>query len=336
MEIVNNKIDKFNLRQVILQSPDQLTAGLKLANYTKVKGDFSNIIICGMGGSALPAHILANLDKTKVPIFIHKDYGLSHKADENSLVICISYSGNTEETISGLKDALRKGVKIVGMASGGEIEALCTKNSIPFVKIPSGIQPRYATGYIFSSMVKVLENCELLQKTSMEFGALAEKLKAVNLSQEKEGISLAKKLFKKIPVVYSSSNLKDVARIWKIKFNENAKIPAFYNYFPELNHNEMVGYAGLKKIGTKNFFAIILQDQKDHPRIKERMELTAKLIKKNGANAQIVKVKEGSDLFKIFSALLLGDWVSYHLALLQKIDPTQVQIVEDFKRLLKK
>ncbi len=329
------EIDKFNLRGVILESTDQLTIGLELAKNVKVTGSFSNIIVCAMGGSALPAHLLANLDKATVPVFIHKDYGLSPKANENSLVICISYSGNTEETVSALKEALEKKVKIVGMASGGEIEKICQENNLPFVKIPGGIQPRYATGYFFSAITKVLENAGLMTTISNEFGKLAQELKAINLDQEKEGIALAKKLFKKIPVVYASSNYEDVAKIWKIKFNENSKVPAFYNCFPELNHNEMVGYAGLKKIGTKNFFAIMLQDSNDHTRIKTRMELTAKLIKKNGADAKIVLIKEGDKLFKIFATLLLGDWTSYHLALLQKIDPTQVKIVEDFKDLLK-
>ena len=155
MEITKNNSDKFNLRQVILDSPKQLLVGLELANLIRVKGDFSNIIVCGMGGSAWPTHLLVNLDKTKVPIFIHKDYGLSAKANEDSLVICISYSGNTEETVSALEGAIKKGVKTIGMATGGQIEELCKKNNLPFVKFPTGVQPRYATGYIFSSLGEI-------------------------------------------------------------------------------------------------------------------------------------------------------------------------------------
>jgi len=330
MEI--KKIDKSNMYNVISESAEQLKKGLELAKNAKIEGDFKNIIICGIGGSALPSNILTSLNKTDIPIYIHRDYNLPQKADEHSLIICISYSGNTEETISALQEAISKKLRVICITTGGEIEKLCQENTIPLVKIPSGIQPRMATGYIFSALIKILENSEVIKKISTEILETGEELKKINSLLENEGKKLAKKLFKKIPIIYASNKFKEIARILKIKFNENSKIPAFYNYFPELNHNEMIGYTNAKKY----FFVIIIQDSDDHPRILKRMQLTAKLISQKGIQTETINIKRGSILFKIFSTLLLGDWASYYLALEYKIDPTPVKMVEEFKKLMQK
>lgn len=331
MEVSN--IDKQNMHKVIAGFPDQLITGLDLAQHVKVKGPFENVVVCGLGGSALPADIMNSLG---IPLYVHKDYNLPPVTNEKSLVICISYSGNTEETISALQEAIKRKSTIVGVANGGAIETLCQQHSIPFVKIPSGVQPRCATGYIFSALITVLANSGMTQDLSSEILETAQKLKDLNLSLEKEGKILAKKLVKKIPIVYGTNkaNSDAIARIWKIKFNENTKIPAFYNYFPELNHNEMVGYEGLKRAGMKNACVIMLKDPSAHPRTQKRIELTAQLIKKAGAKVEIILLKEGNDIFKIFSSLLLGDWTSYYLALEYKIDPTPVKTVEEFKKMM--
>jgi len=256
---------------------------------------------------------------------------------QKSLVICISYSGNTEETVSALQEAIDQKITAAGVSSGGQIEALCQKNNLPFIKIPGGIQPRSALGYMFGALAMVLANSGLAKDMSGEITEIAQKLKTLNASLEQEGKTLAKKLFKKIPVLYSSDSGQalSIARIWKIKFNENTKIPAFYNYFPELNHNEMVGWQGLKKMGIKNVCVIIFKDSAAHPRTLKRINLTADLIKKSGADVQILNESEGTPLFKIFSSLLLGDWTSYYLALAYKTDPTPVAMVEEFKALMK-
>ena len=216
------------------------------------------------------------------------------------------------------------------------MEVLAKKHNLPLVKIPVGIQPRCATGYFFSALLTILAKADLAKDFSQDIQETSKKLQDLKDSLEKEGKTLAKKLAKKIPIVYASGFMKtlSIARIWKIKFNENSKIPAFYNYFPELNHNEMVGYAGLKKLDIKNLHTIILQDSSDHPRNVKRMALTANLIKKSGAKVEIINIKEGSPLFKIFSSLLLGDWVSYYLALQYKVDPTPVAMVEEFKKMM--
>ncbi|MGA2417830.1 MAG: bifunctional phosphoglucose/phosphomannose isomerase [Candidatus Staskawiczbacteria bacterium] len=329
-----NNVDKENMKEVIAESPDQLIKGLDLARPIKVEGSFKNVIVRGIGGSALPVDILNSLVLPSVPVCIYRGYGLPKIADKNSLIICISYSGNTEEPISGLKEAINRNLKTIVIASGGEAEKISRQNNLPFAKIPSGIQPRSATGYLFSALSTILTNCGIISDISNDILQTAQDLKKINPALEKEGKNLAKKLAKKIPIIYASNNFEATARIWKIKLNENSKIPAFHNYFPELNHNEMVGFSQTKE--GNNFHVLIIKDKDDHPRIIKRMKLTASILNKKGVKVDFVETKEGSLMFRVFSNLLLGDWTSYYLALNYKVDPTPVAMVEEFKKMMQK
>lgn len=321
------------MREIIIDSPNQLTKGLGLAGDIKVDGNFKNVIICGMGGSTLPVGVLNTVASPNVPVLAHRDYNLPKEANENSLIVCISYSGNTEETLSALEKAIEKKLKIVSIATGGRIEEICKKNNLPFVKIPSGIEPRSALGYLFASLAKVLSNSGIIEDLSEEITKTAKDLKELMEDLEKHGKDLAKKLSNKIPVVYASNGLKNIARIWKIKLNENSKTPAFWNYFPELNHNEMVGFSRLEK--DNPFYFVILRDHQENTRNLKRMELFATLLKEKHSGISFVEIKQGPLMSRAFSTLLLGDWVSYYLALENKVDPTPVKMVEDFKKMLK-
>jgi len=325
------KIDKSNMRQKILGFSKQFSVGLQSAKNIKIKGGFDKVLVCGMGGSALPAEILKiwlEAYKIALPLGIHRDYGLPYQIDEKHLIICISYSGNTEETLTALEEARRRGLKIVAITSGGKLLRFCQKYKIPAALIPGGYQPRMALGFQFAALMKILVNCGIIKNNLENISALEKSLKPEAL--EEKGKKLAKKLKGKIPIIYSSERLRGLARIWKIKFNENSKTPAFYNCFPELNHNEMVGFT--TKI--KNFHIILLRDPADHPRNLRRMELTAKIMKKRGVGVDIIEITGKDILYKVFSNILLADWTSYYLALEYKIDPTPVKIVEEFKKKL--
>ncbi len=314
-------MDKSNMKKTIINFPNQLEEGLCLGK--EIKGNFKNIVICGMGGSALPGDILSSL--TDRSFYIHRNYDLPLKANKKSLIICISYSGNTEETISSFKKAIKNNFKVVAISSGGKIEKIAKENNIPFVKIPSGIQPRCAVGYIFSSLVKIIGESSMIEK---EIILTVKKLKGISL--EKKGKKIADEIKNKVPLIYSSEKLKNIALIWKIKFNENSKTPAFFNFIPELNHNEMVGFKDMK-----NFFILFFKDEKDDRRVLKRIDLTAKLAKKYKIKTKIINIEKGSLLFKIFTTLILGDWVSYYLAIKKNQDPSPVKIIEEFKKNLK-
>ena len=329
--------DKSNLRRVILNSVAQTQADLHFSNQLFLKRrHFDKVIFCGMGGSALAGDLLANLKLKKmtdfsmsVPAWTHRSYGLPADCAENTLLICVSYSGNTEETISAFNEARKKGMEIAGIASGGELEELFERNKIPWVKIPSGIPPRCALGYQFAALVKILVGYGIIPQSSQE------KLRLFNgqidpASIENEAKMFCQKLNHKIPIIYSSEENKTLARIIKIKFNENSKIPAFWNSLPEMNHNEMAGWT--KNLGPFSF--ILLKDKTDLPRIQKRIELTAKLIKKSGLEVEFVEIKGRDPLERMFWTLAFGDWISYHLALFYGVDPTPVEMVEEFKKQL--
>lgn len=319
------------MRQVILNSPKQFREGLERAKDVKVEGEFSNVVICGMGGSALPANILTTyFPDLKLPVYSHRSYGLLTQADEKSLIVAISYSGNTEETISAYEEAAKRGLRVVAITTGGKLKELAENYNLPIVLIPKdAVQPRFSIAYQSSALLKVLSNSGIIEDKSEEILTMAENLKPADF--EARGKKLAKKLVDKIPVVYSSSRFKALAKIWKIKFNENSKIMAFWNYFPELNHNEMVGLTNLKG----NFHFIILRDADDYPRTQRRMELFADLAKEKGAAVDFIEIAGKSILEKMFTNLIIGDWVTYYLALEYGEDPTPVKIVEEFKKRLK-
>lgn len=329
-------IDKSNMRQKILDFPKQFRIGLKAAENVKIIGNFKRVLLCGVGGSALPGEILNMFFwnyKIDLPLHVHRDYGLPYYAahNKNFLVICNSYSGNTEETLFSYNEAIKNKLQVIAITSGGKLLEISKKNKTPVAIIPQGYPPRMALGYQFAAFVKILANCRLIKskKSLKDILALENNLKPANI--ETEGKNLAKKLVDKIPLIYASRRLKIAAKIWKIKFNENSKTPAFYNYFPELNHNEHGQFDGNK---NDQFYVIILRDDNDYIRIRQRMDLLAQILKAKKIPALIIDMKGKNALNKLFSVFLLGDWASYYLALEYGMDPTPVKLNDKFKRRL--
>lgn len=326
-------MDKYNLRQVILEYPNQLNVGQKFADKTELnldKKNYDNLIICGMGGSALPANLLAdyleNVDNAKIDVVVSRGYSLPKNTSKNSLIFISSYSGNTEETISCFKEALKLKADIIAFSEKGEVERMAEENNIPHVKYNikfDHIEPRYATTYVFAAMHQVLTNLNIV--------ATIKNLPKINPRDfEVYGEELAKKIKGKIPVIYASSTHKALARNWKIKINENSKSPAFWNYFPELNHNELVGFS----YPRNKYFVLIIQDKDDHRRVNERMKITSEIYDKLGIETEIIEMEGNDYLTKFLNTLVLGDWISYYLALEYNQDPTPVDLVEEFKKKL--
>ena len=311
------------MKQTILSFPTQFPVGLKAGKHIKFRHKFKNVVVFGMGGSAWPSDIMNCLLDLKNPIIVNRTYDLPKWVDKQTLCIFSSYSGNTEEPISAYKQAIKKKLSCVAITSGGELKKLCEKNKTQIALIPSGFQPRMATGYMFSVLYSILnQNPTLLKPASLK----PEKF-------ESKGKQIAAKLYGKIPIIYTPDEFKILGYVWKIKFNENTKIPAFANYFSELNHNEMNGWQYFNDFAKKmgKFSIIILRDKDDHPRMLKRMKLTEQIIKSKGIETQIIDITGKTKFEKIFNTILLGDWISYYLALKYKIDPLPVKLVEDLK-----
>ncbi len=335
-----NTCDKSNMYNIIINFPKQFRIGIAAAKNISLKPGAlpfppENIIICGMGGSALPGDILVTL--RPLDVFIHKSYGLPPQAGNESLIICISYSGNTEETLSAFSEALNKKLPMVAISTGGKLEKLSKKYDVPFVKIPPPlIPPRLALGEMFAALVQILANQGILSeeivKEVLETGTFLKSEKFEN-----QGKKIAKRIFQKIPVIYTPKQFREIGLIWKNSLNETAKILAITNYFPELNHNETVGFWRINEMQVENekISVLILRDLKGHPRVLKQMEITKDLIKKEGVEVEFIDIKGKTVLEKIFSSIILGFWTSYWLALEYKIDPTPIKAIEELKRRLK-
>jgi glucose/mannose-6-phosphate isomerase len=190
--------------------------------------------------------------------------------------------------------------------------------------------PRYSTGYQLRALIKILMAYGILANPPYaEFKALAEKIDPKAL--ENEAKMKAMKLLHKIPIIYASGENRILAYLWKIDFNENSKVPSFYNFFPELNHNEINGW----KENAGAFYFLMLQDPEDHPQITKRMEITAQIMKESGMSGETIKIQGANALEKLFWASIYGHWLAYHLALIRGVDPYSVPVVEDLKRRLK-
>ena len=331
MSSISKKIDKSNMRKVIMDFPKQFSVGLEMAKDVKVVGDFNQLIFCGMGGSALPAVILKMLRgfyEWPLAIKIHRSYNLPARVSPRALVFAVSFSGNTEETISSYEEAKKRNLSVIGITTGEKLAELCKKDKVPLIKLPTEkIQPRSAVGYLFASIVKVLSNSDITKDLDKDISTISKTLQSRTL--EKQGKELAQKIKGRIPIIYASDKYKELAQIWKINFNESSKSPAFWNYFPELNHNEMEGMAPI-------FHVLILKDDEDHPRIKRRMDVTAKLLKEKGLKVETINFPKIKNLLvKIFSNYTLSQWTSYYLALEYETDPSPVKTVEEFKKRLK-
>ncbi len=290
-------------------------------------GRYERFIFVGMGGSALASDLL-RVYNPELDILIHRDYGLPNLPDkvlQNSLIILNSYSGNTEEVISAFNMALSKNLPMAVVSMGGKLLELARQNSIPHVEMPDWeLEPRLALGLNFRALLKVLGQGEALDMVSK-----------VQLDDcEKKGKELAEKLRGFVPVIYSSRKNGPIAYTWKIKINETAKKPSFSNVFPELNHNEMVGFdAGeVSKLLSQNFYFIFLRDETDSPRILKRMEITSRLFQDQKLNVETIELTGDNIFTKIFSSLQLADWVSYYIAKEYGIDPADMSAIEEFKK----
>ncbi len=289
--------------------------------------------VLGMGGSNLAAGLLkiwnANLD-----IYLHKNYGLpplSPKTLKQSMVIASSYSGNTEETLDGFQKALKNKLNVAVVAAGGKLLDQARKHKKPCIQLPHGIQPRTAIGYSFMALLKLTGDSARLR----EAASLAHLLKSTEY--ERAGKTLAKKLKGNVPIICASERNSALAYNWKIRINETGKVPAFCSTFPELNHNEMTSFDVKETTRdlSQKFFFVFLKDATDNPRILKRMNVTERMYRERGLPVEVVIVNGKNPAHKIFSSVLIADWTAYYLAKEYGIDPEQVPLVEEFKKLIR-
>lgn len=317
--------------EVIENFPKQFAWQAKINNAKNYKPK-NKFIVLGMGGSHLAADILNY--HLEAEIIVHHTYGLPRLSDKTLkeyTIIASSFSGNTEEVIDGLQKALAKKLSVAVLAVGGKLIELAKSHGLAYVQMPDiGVQPRMGLGLQAKALLALMKQ----SKVSKDLTKLSE-IKTKDF--KKQGEKLAKVLKNKIPVIYACHYYETLAYNWKIKFNEDTKIPAFYNTFPELNHNEMNGFdlvSSTKHLSDK-FHFIFLKDKNDHPQINKRMKILEKLYSKRKLSVTVIELKGKTIWEKIFSNLLLADFSAFYLAKYYGIDPEPVPMVEEFKKLIK-
>jgi glucose/mannose-6-phosphate isomerase len=339
-------IDKDNMFDVIKSFPIQIEDAVQIAGNVDISninfGELKNIVVNGLGGSAIGGDFARSFTtyKIDVPIIINRNYLLPSFANSNTLAVISSYSGDTEETNSAYRDAIKRNCKIICISSGGLVGKTANENCHFLLKIPGGLQPRCALGYSFFTLIILLSKLGFIEDLSIEIGAVIELLKRKSdiysniSSDENPAIKLAKLLIGKLPIIYSSVDILDVVNLrWRGQLSENAKVLAYGNLYPEMNHNELVGWK-LNEDILKRIVVIMFKDREDNERIKLRMEITNKILQKYADEIIILKGEGKSKLERIFDLVHLGDWVSYYLAIINKINPTPVEAINFLKNKL--
>ena len=308
----------------------------------ELSSGYKQIVLAGMGGS----HLSADLLKAVSPgtdIYVHKDYDLPPYDEaffNESLLVASSYSGNTEETVSFLEAGIEAGYNTMVISTGGKLIELAKEHNLPFIQMPdTGIQPRLAVGFSAIALASLLPEETERQSTRKQelLNALASMETTLIPGQDQiQAEKLAAKLTGKTPVMYTSARNLAVAYNWKIKFNETAKIPAFYNIFPELNHNEMQGF-GLNETTQEfadRFHVFFLTDDNDHGRVQKRMKIAQELYDQKGIATTNLKIEGEGRLHALLKTILIADWAALTIARTNNSEPEQVPMIEEFKRRL--
>lgn len=340
-------IDVSDMLASLCEFPSQCEQAVDLVRDFEVPSNcqrFSNIVFSGMGGSAISGDIIKSylIDEIKVPITVNRNYSLPNFVGEETLVFVLSHSGNTEETISAYCQAKGKKAKIIVISSGGKLMAKAQDDGVTFISIPSDLPPRVAFGYLFFPLLVLLSRVGAI---SDKEGPIEETIKVLNNLRESQlnpeigsENNIAKKLsldiFGKFPVIYAScDHLEGVIMRWRGQLAENSKNLSSSHLFPEMNHNEIVGWENPQEILSR-FLVIFLRDKDDHLRTKKRVDITKSIIKKQNIHMTEVHSQGKGLLSRILSLLYIGDFVSFYLAILNGVDPTPVEKISYLKEQL--
>lgn len=339
------KVDRQGMIETLESLPEQCEEALKNASQIRIGYPKpSRIIITGMGGSAIGGDLMRDWLKKdlRVPIEVYRGYELPVYADKKTLVIGVSYSGNTEETLRAFSGAIKKGCMCVGITSGGKLEELCKKNSIPYIKLPGGYLPRFAIAHLFLSMVVVFEKMRLcsdeqhIEREIKDAMQVLEQVRGQCKRQTPAASNISKQIAEnvngKIPIIYTFGPFKGAAKRIKSEFNENAKTPCFWAYIPELNHNEILGW---ESDLSGKFFVILVRDKKKETKeYVTRLEFTKRVVEKK-AGLMELEVVGRTKLAKILSLMYIGAFASVYLAVLKGVDPAPTRLIDELKEELK-
>jgi glucose/mannose-6-phosphate isomerase len=327
--------------------PDQVETAAQIGKKARISlsvRGIHTIVLTGLGGSAIGGDLLRSYlaDELSIPFIVNRHYSLPAFVGKNSLVIVSSYSGNTEETNAAHREATKRGARVVCITTGGETATLAKRFKQPVVTIPGGLSPRAALGYSFFPTLVLLTKLGLVKNNARAMSEtvelLREKSRIYSNPESAENLAhrIAQQLHGKLPVIYSPAEHLDAVNLrWRGQIAENAKQLAFGHVLPEMNHNELVGWKGLKDL-MRQMHVIFLRDRDTHRRVAVREGITKNLLAQYAGGVTEVWSEGRSLLARIFSLVYLGDWVSLYLAILNNEDPTPVKAIDYLKAELAK
>lgn len=299
----------------------------------------SSVVIAGMGGSALAADLAKTWlgPQLKMPFEIVKNYDLPVYVNESTLVIASSYSGNTEETVSSLQQAKAAGAQVGIICSGGILHEQAEAHGIAAVYLPTGFQPRMGVLYNLRALIALLETFGVIENKNVEIAATADWLHEESKawigdvpSADNYAKQLALHAVGKTPVFYGSPITAPVAYKWKISLNEDAKNVAFWNQYPEFNHNEFLGWDSHPI--EKPFAVFDIKSSFDHPQVTKRFALSDRLLSGKRPAAVAIDLKGETILHQLLWGSILADFVAVYVAILNNVDPTPVALIEALKK----
>lgn len=305
----------------------------------QIDGQFENIVYAGMGGSALAALISKSWPGYKLPLELCRNYHIPNYVSNKTLFIASSYSGNTEETLSALAEAEKRGAAIAVISGGGQLAQIAREKHYPLLLIPETRQPRFGVLLNLKALAVLLEAANLSAEASADNemnnaarllqDSVAEWLPTVP-TDNNPAKKLATEIAGKAPVIYSGPLLAPIAYKWKINFNENAKNIAWWNELPEFNHNEFIGWSSHPV--QKPYSLIQLRSSLENPKINQRFEVSGRLLSGLWPHPQIIEAKGETILQQLCWTMVYGDFVSIYLALLNNQNPAPVDLVEKLKQ----
>jgi glucose/mannose-6-phosphate isomerase len=315
----------------VLAQPDQLGDALWRAQSAGIPSQDrpGGLVVCGMGGSAIGGDLAAAAlgDRATRPITTVRGYALESWRGPDSLVLCASYSGNTEETLACFEAAGAAGAGRVALTTGGQLAELARAEGVPVIGVPAGMQPRAAVIFMTVAALECAALCGAAPGVHSEIDTAAELLRTIS-----PDLALAEALRGTVPVVHGAGPTVAVARRWKTQLNENAKMAAFWSALPEANHNEICSWE--RGTATAPLSGVFLEDPDQHPRIARRIELTAREVERAGGPVLRVPARGESRLERVLSLVMIGDLVSVQLAQLDGVDPNEIAGIVRLKEAL--
>lgn len=334
--------DPDGMLAILAGLPEQCKEALKLGQHVPLpflKEAPRQIVMAGLGGSAIGGDLIRAVvaRESRVPILVCRDYSLPAFVDKTTLVFLTSYSGNTEETLSSYEEAKRRGAIQVVVTTGGELVKRAQKDGVSLILVPGGLPPRSAIGYLFLPALLILRRFGLVpeREDTLELvdilWDLRHELEPQSVRKKNQAKDLASRLYGKIPMIYGVTHTTEVvAARWKGQFNENSKCLAYWNVFPEMNHNEIVGFEAPPEM-LQCLELIFLREATDHPRVQARIEITKRFLSDRVRGISEFWGRGSSLLTRLFSLIYLGDYASVYLALLYGINPKPVTVIDYLK-----